>query len=192
MSTSDPFRYRNELEEFMNYFYDTMLILRNYALICLGINSALRISDLLKLRWRDVYSFERNCFLTHISIQEQKTGKETRIALNKNATQGLGCYMDSLTEITGYNYIFPGRSSDQHLSRTQAFRIIRHASEQLHFENKLSCHSMRKTFGYHAWKCGTPPAVLMDINNHSSYAITKRYLGIEQDDKDDVFLHLNL
>lgn len=32
----------------------------------------------------------------------------------------------------------------------------------------------------------------MDIYNHSSYAITKRYLGIEQDDKDDVFLHLNL
>ena len=123
---------------------------------------------------------------------EQKTGKKTRIALNQNATQGLCCYMNSLGQVTANSYIFPGRSSDQHLSRTQAFRIIRHASEQLHFENKLSCHSMRKTFGYHAWKCGTPPAVLMDIYNHSSYAITKRYLGIEQDDKDDVFLHLNL
>ena len=137
MSTSQPIRNRNELQELKNYYYETEQNLRNYALICLGINSALRISDLLDLRWRDVYSFERSSFLTHISIQEQKTGKETRIALNKNATQGLGCYMDSLTEITGNNYIFPGRSSDQHLSRTQAFRIIRHASEQLHFENKL-------------------------------------------------------
>jgi site-specific recombinase XerD len=141
MSTSQPIRNRNELQELKNYYYETEQNLRNYALICLGINSALRISDLLDLRWRDVYSFERSSFLTHISIQEQKTGKKTRIALNKNATQGLGCYMDSLTEITGNNYIFPGRSSDQHLSRTQAFRIIRHASEQLHFENKLSCHS---------------------------------------------------
>ena len=42
---------------------------------------------------------------------------------------------------------------------------------------------MRKTFGYYAWKYGTPPAVLMDIYNHSSYEITKRYLGIKQDDK---------
>ena len=183
---------RNELQELKNYYYETEQNLRNYALICLGINSALRISDLLDLRWRDVYSFERSSFLTHISIQEQKTGKKTRIALNQNATQGLCCYMNSLGQVTANSYIFPGRSSDQHLSRTQAFRIIRHASEQLHFENKLSCHSMRKTFGYHAWKCGTPPAVLMDIYNHSSYAITKRYLGIEQDDKDDVFLHLNL
>ena len=135
MSTSQPIRNRNELQELKNYYYETEQNLRNYALICLGINSALRISDLLDLRWRDVYSFERSSFLTHISIQEQKTGKETRIALNKNATQGLCCYMNSLGQVTANSYIFPGRSSDQHLSRTQAFRIIRHASEQLHFEN---------------------------------------------------------
>ena len=55
-----------------------------------------------------------------------------------------------------------------------------------------NCHSMRKTFGYYAWKYGTQPAVLMDIYNHSSYEITKRYLGIKQDDKDSVFLSINL
>ena len=82
MSTSQPIRNRNELQELKNYYYETEQNLRNYALICLGINSALRISDLLDLRWRDVYSFERSSFLTHISIQEQKTGKKTRIALN--------------------------------------------------------------------------------------------------------------
>ena len=74
MSTSQPIRNRNELQELKNYYYETEQNLRNYALICLGINSALRISDLLDLRWRDVYSFERSSFLTHISIQEQKTG----------------------------------------------------------------------------------------------------------------------
>lgn len=35
-------------------------------------------------------------------------------------------------------------------------------------------------------------AVLMEIYNHSSFEITKRYLGIEQDDKDSVFLEINL
>ena len=73
MSTSLPIRNRNELQELKNYYYETEQNLRNYALICLGINSALRISDLLDLRWRDVYSFERSSFLTHISIQEQNT-----------------------------------------------------------------------------------------------------------------------
>ena len=54
MSTSQPIRNRNELQELKNYYYETEQNLRNYALICLGINSALRISDLLDLRWRDV------------------------------------------------------------------------------------------------------------------------------------------
>ncbi|MCI9020333.1 MAG: hypothetical protein HFH32_06290 [Eubacterium sp.] len=44
----------------------------------------------------------------------------------------------------------------------------------------------------HAWKKGTPPALLMDIFNHSSYTHTRRYLGIDQDDRDAVFLEVKL
>ena len=90
------------------------------------------------------------------------------------------------------DYIFTGRNKNSHLSRSQAFRIIKHAARLLNMEEGISCHSMRKTFGYYAWKCGTPPAVLMDIYNHSSYEITKRYLGIKQDDKDLVFFNVKL
>ncbi len=100
--------------------------------------------------------------------------------------------MESLDDVTGEGYIFPGRYDNTALSRSQAFRIIKHAADILNLENGISCHSMRKTFGYYAWKCGTPPAILMDIYNHSSYEITKRYLGIKQDDKDSVFLKVNL
>ena len=69
---------------------------------------------------------------------------------------------------------------------------VKQAAIALNMEAGISCHSMRKTFGYYAWKFGTQPAVLMDIYNHSSYEITKRYLGIKQDDKDSVFLNVNL
>ena len=51
---------------------------------------------------------------------------------------------------------------------------------------------VRKTFGYHAWKNGTPPALLMDVYNHSSYEITQHYLGIEQDERDEIYLKLEL
>ena len=37
------------------------------------------------------------------------------------------------------------------------------------------------------WKQGVPPVLLMEIYHHSSFDITKRYLGIEQDDRDEVF-----
>ena len=59
-------------------------------------------------------------------------------------------------------------------------------------EEHVSCHSLRKTFGYHAWKQGVPPVMLMKIFNHSSYQITIRYLCIEQDEKDEVFRNIAL
>lgn len=76
------------------------------------------------------------------------------------------------------------------IGRVQAYRIIPTAAEALDFNTNVSCHSLRKTFGYHAWKSGASPTVLMEIFNHSNYAITRRYLGVTQDDKDEVYCKL--
>ncbi|MDD2972320.1 MAG: tyrosine-type recombinase/integrase [Lachnospiraceae bacterium] len=190
MSTTEPIRSLVKLEEFKNYYKLVKPNIRNYTLICLGINSALRISDLLDLRWKDVYDFGGKRFLHHISLVEQKTQKKTAIALNKNAIAALTDYLKAVSPSSSGCYLFPGR--DSHLSRSQAFRIIKEAAKVTQFEENISCHSLRKSFGYHAWKSGVQPAMLMSIYNHSSYQITKRYLGINQDDKDSVFLKINL
>lgn len=192
MGTSQPIRSTDELEAFRNFYLDMEPNLRNYMLICLGINTALRISDMLQLRWGNVYDFNKKQYVKHIVIREKKTGKETRIALNNNVKKAFTMYMESLDNISNNDFIFTGRTNGSHLSRSQAFRIITHAAKALNMENGISCHSLRKTFGYHAWKVGTPPAMLMDIYNHSSYEITKRYLGIKQDDRDSVFMNVNL
>lgn len=192
MSTSQPIRDTQDLTALREFYLKDEPNMRNYVLICLGVNSALRISDLLELKWKDVYNFKDENFKKHLITYEKKTGKETWIAINENARNGLQEYMKFLKKISGEDYIFKGKNNGGHLSRFQAFRIIKHAAGELNLENGISCHSMRKTFGYYAWKCGTPPAVLMDIYNHSSYEITKRYLGIKQDDKDSVFLNVNL
>ncbi len=112
--------------------------------------------------------------------------------MNTSMRKALELYKNSLSNATEEMFIFPGRSGEKPLSRCQAYRILRSAERALHFETDISCHSLRKTFGYHAWKRGVQPAVLMDIFKHSSYRITKRYLGIEQDDIDQVFLEINL
>ena len=90
-------------------------------------------------------------------------------------------------------YLFSGqKSSDKPITRTQAFRIISNAADGCNLEQRVSCHSLRKTFGYHAWKQGVSPALLTSIYNHSSYKITIRYLCIEQEDRDEVFRDINL
>lgn len=95
--------------------------------------------------------------------------------------------------ISPTDYVFSKNTNHQTtLSRSQAYRIIRHAAQETLHQENISCHSLRKTFGYHAWKQGTPPALLMNIYNHSSYHITKRYLGIEQNEKDDIFLNIDI
>ncbi len=192
MSTTQPIRKTEDITALKNYFLYEKRNLRNYTIVCMGINSAMRISDLLSLRWGDVYHFAKGCFRKHISIRERKTGKDRRIALNTSMRKALELYKNSLSNATEEMFIFPGRSGEKPLSRCQAYRILRSAGRALHFETDISCHSLRKTFGYHAWKRGVQPAVLMDIFKHSSYRITKRYLGIEQDDIDQVFLEINL
>lgn len=192
MATTQPIKNKEDLNALKEYYLTGHPNLRNYALISTGVNTALRIGDILRLTWKDVYDFQKDCFLPHITVTEHKTGKRNCIAMNESLQNALAKYKDSIHNAAPHDYLFPGRNPDAPLCRSQAFRIIKNASQELHLEDNISCHSLRKTFGYHAWHSGVNPAVLMVIYNHSSFQITKRYLGIDQDDKDHVFLNMNL
>lgn len=195
MSTTQPIRNRKLLQEFKNYYKDKDSHLRNYTLIVVGLNTALRINDILHLTWDMV--FEGKQVKKHIHVKEHKTGKENCIFLNAETRKVLKAYYSHIRKSTNTSkenpYLFPSpRNTDKPLSRFQAYRIIRCAATQVGLGEHISCHSLRKTFGYHAWKQGVQPALLMTIYNHSSYRITMRYLCIEQDDKDEVFRKIRL
>ena len=192
MGTTQPIRDKHSLQRFKDFYQKEQPMPRNYALIQFGLHTALRISDILLLRWSEIYDFERECYLEHINIKEKKTGKETVIALNSQLIAALEAYRRQ-RKPSGDDFIFTKSTHYQApLCRSQAYRIVRHAAEATQQEPHISCHSLRKTFGYHAWKQGTPPALLMDIYNHSSYGVTKKYLGINQDERDSIFLEINL
>lgn len=194
MSAAEPIRNSEKLQDFKNYYLSGKTNIRNYTLCVMGLNTALRISDLLQLKWKHVYDFSCGVFFSHVCLNEQKTGKPAQIVLNRSITEALQDYSSFLgTELSGDTYLFPSRKGDNcPLSRSQAFRIIREAAQANGMSRRISCHSLRKTFGYHAWRQGVSSVLLTDIFNHSSFRITKRYLGIEQDDRDDVFLKITL
>ena len=88
MGTTNPIRGKRELEKFKNYYLEKEKY-RNYLLIIMGLNTALRISDILKLRWNDVYDFQNKRYRSHICLVEQKTGKKTMIAVNHSLHEAL-------------------------------------------------------------------------------------------------------
>ena len=191
MNTAQPIRNLEDLKKFKSYYVTECPNKRNQLLIVMGLNTALRISDILSLKWDTVYDFSKMEFKSHIVLTEQKTGKENQIFINENIRTVLKEYQDELykdkkKDLKDY-YLFCHTNKNVPISRVQAFRLIKDAAEASQISGVICCHSLRKTFGYHAWKQGVHPAVLMNIFNHSSYQITKRYLGIEQDDRDVVF-----
>ena len=191
MGTTQPIREKEKLKLFLEYYQTEVPSERNLALLSLGTYTALRISDILALRWQDVYDFSQKCYREHLFVQEKKTGKRTVIALHPRLGEILERYRSTRNPKPADFVFTKATDYSKPLSRSQAFRIIKKAAENTVHEEHISCHSMRKTFGYQAWKQGTPPALLMDIYNHSSYRITKKYLGIEQDERDSLFLQLN-
>jgi integrase len=192
MGTTQPIRRPEDLKKFREYYHTQQPHLRNYALIMLGLHSALRISDLLHLRWEDVYDFDRKQCLDHLVVTEQKTQKKNCIALGTEVKKVLDLLQQERDPLPD-DYIFSKKTDCQTpLSRSQAYRIVRTAAQNSIHTEHISCHSLRKTFGYQAWKQGVQPAMLMDIFNHSSYEITKRYLGISQDERDGIFLGIRL
>ena len=197
MKTAQPIRDLKDLKNLKAYYSEEKPNLRNYVLIILGLNTALRISDILSLRWGDVYDFDTMGFKKHIILTEKKTGKISQIYMNDNVKEALEIYKEEWMwrrrRLAESHYLFSGRKiQNKPISRVQAYRIIKNIAEKYNMIGVVSCHSLRKTFGYHAWRQGVPPVLLMNIYNHSSFQVTKRYLGIEQDDRDRIFKNIEL
>ena len=189
MATTEPIRDKVQLKKLVDFYLQKGQF-RNYTLIIMGIYTALRISDLLQLKWVDVYDKQKQMFYHHITITEKKTGKTKTIALNKHVLETLHLYFPHHYG----EFIFASSRDHSHaISRVQAWRIVHTAVVEVGISDKIACHSLRKTWGYHAWTNGSvSPVVIMDIYNHSNYDTTRRYLGVAQDDLDKAYLEINL
>ena len=192
MEKVEPIRSEKKIKDLKQYLLGSGNM-RNYALVVLGLNTALRISDILSLTWDDVYDFEEKTFKTHVYIREQKTGKDKKFLLNKNAIEGLLRHKKQLGHIKILDFIFVSRNGqNKPITRHMAIRIIKESCSAVGVKENVGCHSLRKTFGYHSWKKGVPTPVLMELFNHSNQSVTKLYLGISQDDIDEVYRLIEL
>ena len=176
---------------------------RNELLFILGINVGLRISDILKLKVKDLTKLNTKAPKDYVIITEIKTRKTKKFYIGDIVKKVIENYMKENNNPEFDTYIFLSRKGiNMPITRQQAYRIINNAAESLGIverndqgnliHGEIGTHTLRKTFGYHSFQNGTSLELLMDLFNHSSKTQTLRYIGITEEQKKDVYLKSNL
>ncbi len=162
---------------------------RNRLIFVLGINTGLRVSDILGLNIEHVKN------KNYVEIIEKKTGKYKRFPLNKKLKELIYNYLQSEKRRYGKKEknepLFTGKKNKR-LGRSQVYRFLKKACSALNISANVGTHTMRKTFGYFFYKQNNNTALLQKILNHSNPAITMRYIGIDQDEIDTSYKNFQL
>ncbi|MDD5980151.1 MAG: tyrosine-type recombinase/integrase [bacterium] len=171
---------------------------RNKMLFLVGINLSLRISDLISLKW-NFFLKDDLTFRDYYKIQPKKTkktGKFVSLYFNYVVKKAITEYIEQYPIESMDDFVFKSRKGDKPVSERGVWKIIVDTSAEAGIEHNVGTHSLRKTFGYHVWHNAEDKekalVMLMAIFNHSSVSTTKKYIGIMDEEIEDVFNGLNL
>lgn len=153
---------------------------RDVFLFLIGINSGLRMSDIVKLQKKEIISSKNP------RIVEKKTGK-TRI-LYLSSLQDL--IQEYTKDLAADDYLFSSTKGG-HVEVNTVYQMFQKVAKLLGRDD-IGTHTLRKTFGYHYYKKTKDVATLMEIFGHSSEKITKRYIGINEDEISETLLNFRL
>jgi len=159
---------------------------RDYALFVVGINTALRASDLLKLTVGQVRHLNPGDTLP---VREMKTGKERRVTLNKTAHNAISTLLSSMPDAADCAPLFRSRKGKEALTVSTLNNMVKEWCSWCNLPGNYGSHTLRKTFGYHhRVTFGTDLPTLMKVFGHATQAQTLHYLCIQEADVKDAFM----
>lgn len=174
------------------------IAVRNKMLFLVGINLSLRISDIVSLKW-NFFLKDDMTFRDFYKIQPKKTrkyGKFVPLYFNEVVRKTIMDYIEKYPIQDMDSCVFKSREGSGAITEKSVWKIIVDVATKAGVEHNVGTHSLRKTFGYHVWHNAEDKekalVMLMVIFNHSSVATTKKYIGIMNDEIEDVFNGLNL
>ncbi|WP_425058821.1 Tyrosine recombinase XerD [Sporomusa carbonis] len=182
MECVEPIRNKKQIKAIKHYLKKQNL--RDYLLFVLGINSGLRISDLLLLKVSDVKEKDR------VVIREKKTGKIKDFPLSDICKVTINEYLSTVNDQS--DWLFKSKKGDRPITRVQAYRIINRAARAIGMTEAIGTHTLRKTFGYWAYQSGVDVIKIQKLLNHSAPSVTLAYIGITKDELDSIYINLNL
>ena len=182
-------KYSNTTADYM-VWSDAMNLIRKLAkdgnykmslLIAIGCFTGLRISDILALRWNQILDVDE------FTIVEKKTGKRRTLRLNPQLQEHIkDCYENILPIGVAAPILVSQKGTIFSVQRINI--LLKDVKKKYRLKVKnFSCHSLRKTFGRQVYNMNSENSELalvklMELFNHSSVAITKRYLGLRQEE----------
>jgi integrase len=195
MNFVEPIRDRKKIAQIKNLLRGQKRF-RDLLLFVVGINAALRISDILQLRIGDFVGDQQQ-IKSRFLVREQKTGKRHEVAVNESIRATFGEYLAAYPDIVSdpAHFVFFNLECGgciAPIKRGQAWKIIASLCKEVGLLGNFGTHTLRKTWGYHARMSGVDLALIMYKFNHSSLAITKRYLGFTDEEIGAVIQRLNL
>lgn len=189
------FKLTSDILALHNYFLSKSLnttphkriqALRNWLFYTIGINVGWRSSDICSYKWSDILDANGNVIddLNHTSI-ESKTSKRRLFVYNTSAKQAIEFYLKA-TKLTPDpdSYVFPSQRPGKypHMTYKGFLQILKPAAKACGITYNVGTYSLRKTFGYHYYKNTHDITTLQEIFNHSSPAITLRYIDIRDEE----------
>ena len=159
---------------------------RNLLLFTMGVNNGLRTGDLLKLKAKDVKRLRPG---QSIIIRESKTGKDNVLMVNNSVYKTIKGYSEILKP-DNEDYLFASRKTQAPLTIQAVNALVKKWTKAINLRGNYGAHTLRKTFGYiQRIKYGVGFEVLAKRFNHSSPAVTMRYLGLTSKDVNDVLMN---
>ena len=153
---------------------------RNYTIFQVGKATLLRVSDVLALRRNEIFN-DDGTIKKNAYIRDKKTNKPNTLYL-KPVNQDLIDYLQWLNENKiQSDWLFPSiKHPDRHITEKQYYKVMAKTGDLLGI-NYLGTHTMRKTGAYRVYmQTNYNIGLVMSLLNHSSEAMTLKYLGLDQ------------
>jgi integrase len=178
MNFVEPIRDRKKIAQIKNLLRGRKRF-RDLLLFVVGINTALRISDLLQLQISHFLD-EQGRVKRRFWIKERKRGKRHEVVINTSIQEAIDEYLVAFPDIGDDkdNYVFFNSKVNNYsnpIKRGQSWKFITSICCEVGLSGNFGTHSFRKTWGYHARMSGVDLALIMYKLNHESIAYTKRY-----------------
>jgi integrase len=156
-------------------------------LVSIGVFTGLRISDLLTLTYSDLLNNET------FTLREMKTKKQRSIKVNKDLKEIVSRVV-SKSNITNLNQLifinkYGTKSIDKSYVNVKLKELVK--KYRIKLDGNVSTHTFRKTLGRRVMEVNNYSneslVLLMELFGHSSMSITKRYLGIREQEIHNVY-----